>query len=184
MLSFLPKQHIKMHVILLILTASLLSACGFSLRNKYSLPDNIQQLRLNSQELNSPLKRTLGKKLKRFKINILEESDGEKSEDDMSLYLLPDSLDRRLLSLFSTGQVAEYELVYTVRYQLQFAGQEAQTMEFDVTREYQDDPNAVLAKSRELDLVLSEMRVQAAERIIRQIATSHINMVNQAILAN
>ena len=182
--SFLSKKRLKVQLMLLLLTASILSACGFSLRNKYSLPANIQQLRLNSQELNSPLKRTLAKKLKRFKIDILEASDGEKAKDDMSLYLLSDTLDRRLLSLFSTGQVAEYELVYTVRYQLQFAGQEAQSAEFDVTREYQDDPNAVLAKSRELDLVLSEMRVAAAERIIHQIAISHTNMVNQAILAN
>jgi LPS-assembly lipoprotein len=184
MLECLLKKKRPMQVMLLVLTITMLGACGFTLRNKYNLPDSIQQLRLNAQKLNSPLKRTLGKKLKLFKINVLESSDGQQSEDDVSLYLMPDSLDRRLLSLFATGQVAEYELVYSVRYQLQFSGQDAQTVAFDVTREYQDDPDAVLAKSRELDLVLSEMREQAAERIIRQIATSHANMITQAILAN
>ncbi|MFT4940181.1 MAG: LPS-assembly lipoprotein [Paraglaciecola sp.] len=184
MLNVLLTKHILVQVMLLILSASLLNGCGFTLRNKYNMPDSIQQLRLNAQELNSPLKRTLGKKLKPFRIKVLESSDGQKSEDDLSLYLMPDSLDRRLLSLFATGQVAEYELVYTVRYQLQFTGQEAETLEFAVTREYQDDPDAVLAKSRELDLVLGEMREQAAGRIIRQISTSYANMINQAILAN
>jgi len=57
---------------------------------------------------------------------------------------------------------------------------EAQTVEFDVTRDYQDDPDAVLAKSRELDLVLGEMRQQAAERIIRQIYTSYVNQQSHA----
>ena len=79
------------------------------------------------------------------------------------------------MSLFSTGQVAEYELVYTIRYQLQFPAQDAQEIEFDVTREYQDDPDAVLAKSRELDLIQNEMRREAANRIIRQIASSYTN---------
>jgi LPS-assembly lipoprotein len=184
MLEFLLKKQFYMRMMMLVLATTMLGGCGFKLRNKYDLPDSIQQLRLNAQELNSPLKRTLGKKLKPFKINVLESSEGQQSEDDLSVYLMPDSLDRRLLSLFATGQVAEYELVYTVRYQLQFADHDAQTVEFDVTREYQDDPDEVLAKSRELDLVLGEMRDQAAERIIRQIATSHANMINQAILAN
>ncbi|MFT4993024.1 MAG: LPS-assembly lipoprotein [Paraglaciecola sp.] len=166
------------------LLPALLSGCGFTLRNNYTLPESIEQLRLGAAVANSPLKRTLSKRLKRFHIRLLESNQGEPGKDDLSLYLLPDSLDRKLLSLFPTGQVAEYELVYTVRYQLQFAGQEAQLMEFDVTQEYQDDPDAVLAKSRELDLVLNEMRQLAADRIIRQIATSYANFVNQATVAN
>lgn len=166
------------------LLPALLAGCGFTLRSNYNLPDSIEQLRLGAALANSPLKRTLSKKLKSFHIQLLESDRGERDKDDLSLYLLPDSLDRKLLSLFPTGQVAEYELVYTVRYQLQFAGQEARLMEFDVTREYQDDPDAVLAKSRELDLVLNEMRQQAADRIIRQITTSYANIINQATLAN
>jgi LPS-assembly lipoprotein len=91
------------------------------------------------------------------------------------VYLRSDQLERRLLSLFSTGQVAEYELVYTIKYHIQFPAQDAQEIEFDVTREYQDDPDAVLAKSRELDLIQNEMRQEAANRIIRQVASSFSN---------
>jgi LPS-assembly lipoprotein len=92
---------------------------------------------------------------------------------DVIVYLSSDQLERRLLSLFSSGQVAEYELVYTIGYQIQFPSQDALELEFDVTREYQDDPDAVLAKSRELDLIQNEMRHEAANRIIRQIASSY-----------
>ncbi len=63
----------------------------------------------------------------------------------------------------------------TIKYQIQFPAQDAQEIEFDVTREYQDDPDAVLAKSRELDLIQNEMRQEAANRIIRQIASSYSN---------
>jgi LPS-assembly lipoprotein len=170
--------------IVVFLLTTLLGGCGFKLRGNYNFADSIKQIRLTGAEANSPLKRTLSKKLKPYGISIVETNQETVEQDDIKLYLLPDSLDRRLLSLFATGQVAEYELVYTVRYQLQFANHEAEFMEFDVTREYQDDPDAVLAKSRELDLVLSEMRQQAADRIIRQIATSYANLSNQSTLAN
>ena len=87
----------------------------------------------------------------------------------LDIRLQGDDLNRRLLSLFPTGQVAEYELILSVRYLIAFPGKEPQAVEFEVTREYQDDPDAILAKSRELQLVLTEMRQQASERIVRLI---------------
>lgn len=149
-----------------------LSHCGFRLRGEFSLPANIKTIQLTTTAHNKALKRTIEKRLKSYKLNIVD-SDSPLPSTDMRLVLLPDELDRRLLSLFTTGQVAEYELVYTVKYTLQYREQEAQALEFTVTREYQDDPDAVLAKSRELDLVLGEMRQQAADRIIRQISINY-----------
>jgi LPS-assembly lipoprotein len=153
----------------------LLTSCGFTLRGDYSLPAGIQQLQLLSTQKNAALQRTLANQLKGYNIQVLNSSvNTAEVQDtlDAVVYIQSDQLDRRLLSLFPTGQVAEYELVYTINYQIQFPGEDPTPMEFDVTREYQDDPDAVLAKSRELDLILSEMRQQAASRIIRQIASS------------
>ncbi|MGO4894038.1 LPS-assembly lipoprotein LptE [Flavobacterium sp. W21_SRS_FM6] len=147
-----------------------LTGCGFSLRGAFHLPAEIQTVQLSSVAHNASLERALAKRLKPYWLQMVDNSG---ATADLTITLLPDELDRRLLSLFQTGQVAEYELVYTVKYQLQFAHSEMQAIEFTVTREYQDDPDAVLAKSRELDLVLGEMRQQAADRIIRQISTSY-----------
>jgi LPS-assembly lipoprotein len=150
--------------------------CGFKLRGDYGLPAQIGQLQLLAAQKNTPLHRILGKQLQGFNIEVLDNTASASQINDQVdaiVYLTSDQLERRLLSLFSTGQVAEYELVYTVKYQIQFPGQDAQEIEFDVTREYQDDPDAVLAKSRELDLIQKEMRQEAANRIIRQIASSY-----------
>ena len=150
--------------------------CGFKLRGDYGLPASIQQLQLLASQKNAPLHRILGKQLKGFNIEVWDNMVSASQIDeqvDAIIYLTSDRLERRLLSLFSTGQVAEYELVYTIKYQIQFPTQDPQEIEFDVTREYQDDPNAVLAKSRELDLIQDEMRQEAANRIIRQLAISH-----------
>ncbi|MFT5837532.1 MAG: LPS-assembly lipoprotein [Flavobacteriales bacterium] len=152
----------------------LIVGCGFKIRGDYGLPANIQQLQLLAVQKNAPLHRILGKQLQSFNIEVLDNT-ANTSQVDAIVYLTSDQLERRLLSLFSTGQVAEYELVYTIKYQLQFPAQDAQEIEFDVTREYQDDPDAVLAKSRELDLIQNEMRREAANRIIRQIASSYSN---------
>nr|WP_268820161.1 LPS assembly lipoprotein LptE [Paraglaciecola sp. G1-23] len=152
----------------------MMASCGFKLRGDFSLPQGLQHLQVSSSLQNAPLQRTLIKQLKGYKIKVFTDSN-HTQELDAQVFIQSDKLDRRLLSLFSTGQVAEYELVYTINYYIQFAGKDAIPIEFDITREYQDDPEAVLAKSRELDLVLKEMRQQAANRIIRQLANSYQN---------
>jgi LPS-assembly lipoprotein len=76
---------------------------------------------------------------------------------------------RRLLSVFSTGQVAEYELIYAVNYMLHFADMKPQNYTFTLIREYQDDPRQVLAKTRELNLVLNELRQEAAATIYQRL---------------
>lgn len=152
--------------------------CGFKLRGDYGLPAEIQQLQLLAVQKNTPLRRVLSKQLQNFNIEVWDHTASAQQIDDkvdVVVYLASDKLERRLLSLFSTGQVAEYELVYTIKYQIQLPGQDPMDTEFDVTREYQDDPDAVLAKSRELDLIQDEMRQEAANRIIRQIASSYSN---------
>ena len=93
----------------------------------------------------------------------------DSSSSSAELKLLNDSLTRRTLSLFPNGQVAEHELIYTVRYQLIRDKQKPITNSFELTRHYQDDPDNALAKSREMELILSELRAQASNLIIRQL---------------
>ena len=89
-------------------------------------------------------------------------------------YLLPEKLERQLLSVYPSGQVAEYELIYVVRYRVQFPDKEAVMAQFEVVRDYQDDPDQVLAKSRELELMLSEMRDEAADIMIRRLSSQAV----------
>lgn len=170
-------KRIGLRVCLLTIVLTLVG-CGFKLRGDYGLPAGIGQLQLLAAQKNTPLHRILGKQLQGLNIEVWDHTASVSQIDeqvDAIVYLTSDKLERRLLSLFSTGQVAEYELVYTINYQIQFPKQDALEIEFDVTREYQDDPDAVLAKSRELDLIQNEMREEAANRIIRQIASSYSN---------
>lgn len=145
---------------------SLISACGFRLRGDYLLAPELQTLYVSSSDIHGELTRVLKRHLKLNQVTLVKTFTTQYPE----LHVLSDNLARRTLSVFPNGQVAEYELIYSVRYQLRFPNQDPIDFSFELNRDYQDDPDIALAKSRELSLLLSEMRKQAADRILRDMA--------------
>ncbi|MEI6894818.1 MAG: LPS assembly lipoprotein LptE [Colwellia sp.] len=158
-LSFSP-------LMIALLTTTVLSACGFQLRGDYLLDDSLKTLYVSSSDVHGELTRLVKLSLTRNQVKVLKTAQAGKPE----LRVIADTLDRRTLSLFSNGQVAEYELTYSVYYQVRFSNEDARSFHFELYRDYQDDPNLALAKSRELTLLLSEMRTAAAEKILRDLA--------------
>lgn len=149
----------------------LLSAgCGFKLQGSYSIPEQLRTLHLTSQDEYSELTRLVRERLRLHSISLVEESD-----ETPTLNILRDSLDRSTLSLYPTGNVAEYELTYHVTFAVSLPESEAQTFEVDIQRDYLDDPRTALAKSREMELLLKEMRIQAADQMIQTLASIEIN---------
>ncbi|MDP7591500.1 MAG: LPS assembly lipoprotein LptE [Litorilituus sp.] len=153
--------------LLAICISSMLFSCGFQLRGDYLLDKELQTLYVSSSDVHGQLTRLLKQHLKRNQVNVLTSKTAQSPE----LRIMSDKLDRRTLSVFKNGQVAEYELIYTVHYQLRFVNAEPQNFRFEVNRDYQDDPSQALAKSRELSLLLSEMRQSAADKILRNMAS-------------
>ena len=144
--------------------ASLLTGCGFHLRGNLPL-SQFPAIYLQS-DAHSELAALLNQRFQQNDVELLSSYQSNRP----SLVLQQDTLERRTLSLFANGQVAEYELIYKVEYQIQLPDQEPQKYQFELFRDYQDDPNQALAKAQELELLLKELRQQAANRIIRQLA--------------
>ncbi len=147
----------------LLLSSLLISSCGFQLRGQLPLA-KYPAIYLQGDQ-HSQLLTELSTQLRRNNVQLPEQS----SLQIPQIKLDQDSLQRRTLSLFPNGQVAEYELIYTVNYQLQLPNQDPVPFQIELFRDYQDDPNRALAKARELDLLLAELRGQAVGRIIRQL---------------
>ena len=145
---------------------SLLSACGLHLRGDYLLSDELQTLYVTSSDVHGELTRLVKQHLSHNQVKVLKHKSAQVPE----LRIMSDTLDRRTLSVFENGQVAEYELIYAVHYQLRFSNEEPYDFRFELNRDYQDDPSLALAKSRELSLLLSEMRKSAADKILRDMA--------------
>ena len=162
----------RSRIFLVIYLTSLVGACGFHLRGDYLLSDELQTLYVSSSDVHGELTRLVKQHLSRNQVKVLKYKNAKTPE----LRIISDKLDRRTLSVFQNGQVAEYELIYAVHYQLRFGStngepiEEPQDFRFELNRDYQDDPNLALAKSRELSLLLSEMRKSAADKILRDMA--------------
>lgn len=150
----------------LILLGLALGGCGFKLKGSYQLPEELHRLTLTSPDEYGQLTQLLKSRLKRYQVEISRSYHSTVPE----LTLGKDKLERGTLSLFSTGQVAEYELIYSVDYQLSRPDHQAQRFSIEIRRDYLDDPQAAQAKSREMALLLKEMRAQAADQIVRQLS--------------
>jgi len=154
-------------LMLFMVFCSSLTSCGFKLRGDYLIPTQLKSLYVSSVDTHGELTRLLKKHLKTNQINLVNTP----SEQTPELRIIKDKLDRRTLSVFDNGQVAEYEIIYTVNYLLRVPHAKTQHFSFDINRDYQDDPDNALAKSRELSLMLSEMRSEAADKILRDLAS-------------
>ena len=145
----------------------MLNGCGFQLRGNYLLAPELQTMEFSSVDQFGELTRLIKQHLTVNDVTLVQQS----TQSIPRMRILQDNLDRRTLSVFPNGQVAEYELIYTVRYQILIPGQDVQNFSFELNRDYQDDPDIALAKSRELSLMLREMRQEAANKILRDMAS-------------
>ncbi|MBT1444636.1 hypothetical protein KJI95_08875 [Shewanella sp. JM162201] len=143
------------------------SGCGFRLQGSYKIPAELQTLSVDSADEYSELTRMVKDRLLLSGINVVEAR-----ADAPSLRLIRDTLERTTLSLYPTGNVAEYELIYHVDFAVALPDAEAQPFAVEIRRDYLDDPRTALAKSREMELLLREMRQQAADNIIQTLAAT------------
>ena len=104
----------------------LLNGCGFQLRGNYLLAPELQTIAFSSVDQYGELTRLVKQHLTINDVNLVQNS----AKEIPQMRMLQDNLDRRTLSVFPNGQVAEYELIYTVRYQILIPGQDVQNFSF------------------------------------------------------
>ncbi|NOI77942.1 luciferase [Vibrio coralliilyticus] len=148
-----------------VLTASLLSACGFHLRGDYSIPEELDTLSLTSYDQYSTFTRMMKSQLRMSEIEVVPPSD-----NIPNLHLLSEGVGERTLSLYQNTRAAEIELTFSASYSVSIPDIGIKTFSTSVTRSYLDNPLTALAKSVERDMIEDEMRKLAATQIIRQMA--------------
>ncbi|MCM2679088.1 LPS assembly lipoprotein LptE [Echinimonas agarilytica] len=153
----------------LLITISILaiSACGFQLKGSYTLPEQYQQIQLQVSDPYSAITRDVTKRLKDGGVEIVS----SQGESHPTLVLGKDTLERSNLSLYPDGQVAEYRLTYSLEASVLEANKPARQLSLQVQRDYLDDPRQALAKKREMEVLLSEMRQQISDQLMVQLAS-------------
>jgi len=154
----------KIRFLSLIFLSFIIVACGFQLRGSIDADFNSIHVYGGSEGLNKHL-------IKRFKqagIKI------EIKNPEKTLEILNDRLDKRILSLNSSGSVKEYELIYQVSYRFKSLNDSwSNEIKKEVIRDYTYDDNDRVAKELEEKNLVQGMRDEIVRSIVSQISVSN-----------
>ncbi|MDH5738060.1 MAG: LPS assembly lipoprotein LptE [Gammaproteobacteria bacterium] len=128
-------------------TSSLLSGCGWRLRGSINLPPVMAKTYIQGVAPFSELGLQLKSSLNGADAEVVEHV----SQATASLVILGNDVKRRVLAIDKSGQASEYELSYVLRFTvLDEKGKQLMPEQtVTATRDYQFDPNAILAKGDE-----------------------------------
>ncbi|MFM2482218.1 LPS assembly lipoprotein LptE [Celerinatantimonas sp. YJH-8] len=153
--------------LVLVVAVSLLSACGFHLRGNYLINSKLSALYLVSSDPYSDLTLDLENQLRQNNIKLLDAP----SDQAPVVELKSPSITSRIVSVYSDGSDAEYELSYQVEGTVTTKANIKFPLEVQLHRDFTSDNHQALAKLRERDLIEKEMHQMAADQIVRQLAT-------------
>ena len=147
--------------------ALLAAGCGFTLRGEGLLPDVMQRVQLEAQDLNSELVQKLERELRRAGAVIVQ----ERSAATSTLRIVSDIADERVLSVSAQGQPQEFELFHTVVFSL--TANESQLLEpttLTLTRDYSFDEQDILGKAEDAAFLQDALAEDVARSIVRRAA--------------
>ena len=114
--SIVFRTGVVKQFLLFVLSAALLSACGFQLRGAYTLPEAMQSTYIEHQ-VSADLIRSLKISLKASDVNVSE----TKSTDAAILKLFNEQKSKRTVSVDAKGRAREYTLSYSLGFSLSSA---------------------------------------------------------------
>jgi LPS-assembly lipoprotein len=141
-----------------------LSACGFHLRGI----NDVALQNLYIQDSGAPsITRDIKRAIKSGGAKLVESPE----QAQVSLELMSENSEKRILSLSSTGRVREYELLYNVVFRVRETGQElwSEPQTVQQRRDFTYNDNQVLAKDNEEKRLNNDMRTDAIREIIRRV---------------
>ena len=150
--------------IFILMTIVYLTACGFHLRGPLEMPSGLKSVYLEggSEMFRDQFKR------------VMETSSVQVTNSPANagliVHILNEDNKRRILSLSSGGAANEFELDYSVEYEVLDANNKVLLAResFDTKREYFNNQQAIIAKDNEEMTIRDEMYQQAVRGIVNR----------------
>ena len=156
------------HMVVLLLVAVLLGACGFRLQTRVELPPEMQQTRL---EIQSPYSRFARR------LEILLAQNGaqivESGEDAAILEIPQNRMRKEILSIGDNARVREYLIRHSVQFRLlDNQGNEIIPLQtFEQSRVYGFNEQDILAAEREDEFLRNDLSDSLARMVVRRLGT-------------
>jgi LPS-assembly lipoprotein len=156
----------KRIVLIFLLTASLLSGCGFHLRGTITLPDSIRTVSITSPDV----------KLRDALVNGLESNNvivvGGPTADSAHIKISEADFGREVRTIDERGKSTGYVLILRASYEvLDSTGKELVKPSIATARrDYNFDQEQLLSATREEELLRDEMREDVAQSILRKMS--------------
>ena len=148
------------------------AGCGYHLRGTTAVPDELKTLTLETSDPYGPLARSVREQLRLSGIHILDNTDAA-SETVPSLRLQGTKVSRDTASIFQDGKTAEYSMMMVLNAQVLVPNKGIYPISSTVYRSFFDNPLVALAKDSERQIIIDEMRAQAAQQLVRKLLTVH-----------
>jgi LPS-assembly lipoprotein len=151
---------------LLLLTALLLSACGFHLRGHAGMP--FDTLYLDAANSSTPFITELRRNLEANKVKLV----GSAEQADVVLNIVLEVPEKQILTLGGSGRVTEFQLRYRVSlraYDLK-GNDWVPAEEIILRRDFTYDDAKILAKESEEVMLYQSMRSDMVQQIVRRLS--------------
>jgi LPS-assembly lipoprotein len=154
--------------LLLALCASLwLTACGFQLQGRQTLPASLATLQIDATDRQSDFTAALRRSLASSGAKLVEQA----AADGAVLRIVRDDITERVLSVDARNIPTDYELTYDVEVSLRAGGKELMAAEpFTLSRIYSFDETKLLAKEREKDILREALARDMASVVLRRLS--------------
>lgn len=153
-------------LIQILVAAALVTGCGFHLRGKLPLSQQLQVIAVSSTD----------GEFRDEVVDALQASGAEVVEDETVARSILDlydvKFDRKVRTIDTRGKVTGYVLRYDVRYRvMNQEGDELRDTRLALQRDYNFEPDQVLQAEKEEESLREDMIEELTQRIMRQLVT-------------